>query len=176
MQVLHKAWVCIGCRRQVIGEQGSINFSHFCSTGFILETIDHDQADEQSYQRYRRNQGTPPGAAFIVSAAQRGCVALALHCPLGPIALAANLQLDAVCYNAFIQEQSLGIHYNQGAELMDYVLNPEDFAFHSGYMLPPKKPGLGVEVNEALVIERSRNAPDWRNPVWRHADGAVAEW
>jgi galactonate dehydratase len=43
-------------------------------------------------------------------------------------------------------------------------------------MLPPKKPGLGVDVNEALVIERSKNAPDWRNPVWRHADGAVAEW
>ena len=43
-------------------------------------------------------------------------------------------------------------------------------------LLPPKKPGLGVEVNEALVIERSQNAPDWRNPVWRHADGAVAEW
>ena len=70
----------------------------------------------------------------------------------------------------------MGIHYNQGAELFDYVLNPEDFRFHDGYMLPPKKPGLGVEVNEAMVIERSRNAPDWRNPVWRHHDGSVAEW
>lgn len=37
-------------------------------------------------------------------------VALAPHCPLGPIALAASLQVDAICYNAFIQEQSLGIH------------------------------------------------------------------
>ena len=70
----------------------------------------------------------------------------------------------------------MGIHYNQGAELMDYVLNKDDFRFHDGYMLPPKKPGLGVEVNEAMVIERSRNAPDWRNPVWRHQDGSVAEW
>ena len=103
-------------------------------------------------------------------------VAVAPHCPLGPLALASCLHVDFVSRNAVFQEQSMGIHYNQGAELMDYVLNPEDFAFHSGYMLPPKKPGLGVEVNEALVIERSRNAPDWRNPVWRHADGAVAEW
>ena len=112
----------------------------------------------------------------IAAMAEAYDVGLAPHCPLGPLALAACLHVDFVAHNAVLQEQSMGIHYNQGAELMDYVLNPEDFAFHSGYMLPPRKPGLGVEVNEALVIERSRNAPDWRNPVWRHADGAVAEW
>src|SRR5207245_2885256 len=49
----------------------------------------------------------------IASMAEAYDVALALHCPLGPIALASCLQLDAVCYNACIQEQSLGIHYNQ---------------------------------------------------------------
>ncbi|MBJ4276950.1 galactonate dehydratase, partial [Salmonella enterica subsp. enterica serovar Rissen] len=26
------------------------------------------------------------------------------------------------------------------------------------------------------VIELSKSAPDWRNPLWRHADGSVAEW
>ena len=52
----------------------------------------------------------------------------------------------------------------------------EDFRFHDGHMLPPCKPGLGVEINEALVIERSASAVNWRNPVWRHADGSVAEW
>ncbi len=112
----------------------------------------------------------------IAAMAEAYDVGLAPHCPLGPLALAACLHVDFVAHNAVLQEQSMGIHYNQGAELMDYVSNPEDFAFHAGYMLPPRKPGLGVEVNEALVIERSRNAPDWRNPVWRHADGAVAEW
>ena len=35
---------------------------------------------------------------------------------------------------------------------------------------------LAGAVSEELVVERSKNAPDWRNPVWRHADGAVAEW
>lgn len=54
----------------------------------------------------------------IASMAEAYDVALALHCPLGPIALAACLQLDAVCHNAFIQEQSLGIHYNQGNDLL----------------------------------------------------------
>ena len=112
----------------------------------------------------------------IASMAEAYDIALAPHCPLGPIALAACLHVDFVSWNAMLQEQSMGIHYNQGAELLDYVLNPEDLAFHDGHMLPPRKPGLGVEINEALVIERSANAPDWRNPVWRHADGAVAEW
>jgi galactonate dehydratase len=112
----------------------------------------------------------------IAAMAEAWDVALAPHCPLGPLALASCLHVDFVAHNAMLQEQSMGIHYNQGAELFDYVLNPEDFRFHDGYMLPPKKPGLGVEVNEAMVIERSRNAPDWRNPVWRHPDGSVAEW
>ena len=112
----------------------------------------------------------------IAAMAEAYDIGLAPHCPLGPLALASCLHVDFVSHNAVLQEQSMGIHYNQGAELMDYVLNKDDFCFHDGYMLPPTKPGLGVEVNEELVVERSRNAPDWRNPVWRHADGAVAEW
>ena len=112
----------------------------------------------------------------IAAMAEAYDVGFAPHCPLGPLALASCLHVDFVSRNAVLQEQSMGIHYNQGAELLDYVLNKEDFQFHDGYMLPPKKPGLGVEVNEELVIERSKTAADWRNPVWRHADGAVAEW
>jgi galactonate dehydratase len=60
----------------------------------------------------------------IANMAEAYDVALALHCPLGPIALAACLQLDAACYNAFIQEQSLGIHYNESNDLLDYVRDP----------------------------------------------------
>ncbi len=112
----------------------------------------------------------------IAAMAEAYEVALAPHCPLGPIALASCLHVDFVSRNAVLQEQSMGIHYNQGAELFDYVLNPEDFRFHDGYMLPPSKPGLGVEVNEELVIARSQEVVDWRTPTWRHDDGAVAEW
>jgi galactonate dehydratase len=36
--------------------------------------------------------------------------------------------------------------------------------------------GPGVEIDEERVIEASCQAPDWRNPVWRHAGGSVAEW
>ena len=45
-------------------------------------------------------------------------VALAPHCPLGPVALAACLQVDFVSWNAMLQEQSIGIHYNEGADLL----------------------------------------------------------
>jgi galactonate dehydratase len=103
-------------------------------------------------------------------------VALALHCPLGPIALAVNLQLDAGCYNAFIQEQSLGIHYNQGNDLLDYIKNPEVFDYADGYVKIPSGPGLGIEVNEDYVKERAAVGHRWRNPIWRHADGSFAEW
>jgi galactonate dehydratase len=112
----------------------------------------------------------------IAAMAEAYDVALALHCPLGPIALAANLQIDAGCYNAFIQEQSLGIHYNQANDLLDYVSNPEVFAYRDGMVAIPTGPGLGIEVNEAYVQSRVEEGHRWRNPVWRHADGSFAEW
>ncbi|PTL85730.1 galactonate dehydratase [Vitiosangium sp. GDMCC 1.1324] len=112
----------------------------------------------------------------IAAMAEAFDVALALHCPLGPIALAACLQLDAVAYNAFIQEQSLGIHYNETNDLLDYLTTPEAFAYQEGFVTIPRGPGLGIEVNETYVAERARIGHRWRNPVWRHADGSVAEW
>ncbi len=103
-------------------------------------------------------------------------VALAPHCPLGPIALAACLQVDAVCHNAFIQEQSLGIHYNQGGDLLDYLLPGHGFALEAGHLAIPQGPGLGIEVDEARVIEAAEVGHKWRAPVWRHKDGSIAEW
>lgn len=70
----------------------------------------------------------------------------------------------------------MGIHYNRGAELLDYVINKADFRVVDGYIQALTKPGLGVEVDEERVIHASLQAPDWHNPAWRHADGSVAEW
>ena len=112
----------------------------------------------------------------IAAMAEAHDVALAPHCPLGAVALASCLAVDFVSYNAVIQEQSMGIHYNQGAELLDYVINKEDFKLDQGYIRPLPKPGLGVEIDEEKVAFMSRTAPDWKNPLWRLADGTVAEW
>jgi galactonate dehydratase len=112
----------------------------------------------------------------IAAMAEAYDVALALHCPLGPIALAANLQLDAVCHNAFIQEQSLGIHYNAANDLLDYVSDRNVFSYDDGFVMIPNGPGLGITVNQDYVTERAAVGHRWRNPIWRHADGSVAEW
>jgi galactonate dehydratase len=103
-------------------------------------------------------------------------VSLAPHCPLGPIALASCLAVDFVSPNAVFQEQSVGIHYNEGLELTDYVLNKKDFRSSDGFLPPLPGPGLGVEIDKEFVIEQSRIEHDWKNPLWRHDDGTVAEW
>lgn len=113
----------------------------------------------------------------IAAMAESYDVALAPHCPLGPVALASCLCLDMVCYNAVLQEQSMGIHYNQGAELLTYVKNKEDFDMSDGYLHALTKPGLGVEVDEQRIIEASKECDvNWHNPVWRHEDNSIAEW
>ena len=103
-------------------------------------------------------------------------VALAPHCPLGPIALAASLQIDTICYNAFIQESSSGLHYNQGGDLLDYVVPDAGFDLKDGYLNISQLPGLGIEVNEEFVIEQAKTGHQWRAPEWRHKDGSIAEW
>jgi galactonate dehydratase len=103
-------------------------------------------------------------------------VQIAPHCPLGPVSLAASLQIAFSVPNFLIQEQSMGIHYNTGAELLDYVASPEVFRFDHGHFERPTRPGLGVEVDEKAVRAADGSAPDWRGPVWRHPDGSFAEW
>ena len=60
-------------------------------------------------------------ARKIAAMAEAFDVSVALHCPLGPIALAACLQVDFCTPNAFIQEQSAGIHYNQTYDPLKYL-------------------------------------------------------
>ncbi len=112
----------------------------------------------------------------IAAMAESFDVAVAPHCPLGPIALAASLQLDFCTPNAFIQEQSLGIHYNQGSDLLDYLAEPEVFEYKDGYVSRLTKPGLGIEIDEQKVRNMALQGHNWRNPVWRNEDGSVTEW
>jgi len=112
----------------------------------------------------------------IAAMAEAYDVAVAPHCPLGPIALAACLQLDFCTPNAFIQEQSLGIHYNKGSDLLDYLEDPDVFKYSKGYVNILKDPGLGIKINEEKVREMAKVGHNWRNPVWRSNDGVIAEW
>lgn len=103
-------------------------------------------------------------------------VQLAPHCPLGPIALAACLQVGFATPNYLIQEQSIGIHYNQGAEVLDYVVDKTPLKFVHGHFERLRGPGLGIEVDENAVREADKLGHAWRGPVWRHSDGSFAEW
>ncbi len=103
-------------------------------------------------------------------------VAVAPHCPLGPIALAACMQLAVGTPNFVIQEMSLGIHYNVDHDLLSYLRNPEVFDVRDGMVEALQGPGLGVEIDEALVREAAKDAATWRNPIWRGVDGCVREW
>ncbi|MFC7892218.1 enolase C-terminal domain-like protein [Streptomyces sp. NPDC057381] len=94
----------------------------------------------------------------------------------GPVSLASSLQIAFSTPNLLVQEQSIGIHYNRGAEVLDYVVDPEVFRFPDGCFPRPTGPGLGIEVDERAVRAADNSVPDWRGPVWRHPDGSFAEW
>lgn len=112
----------------------------------------------------------------IAAMAEAFDVAVAPHCPLGPIALASCVQLDACTPNVFIQEQSLGIHYNRGGDLLDYLADSSVFRYDKGFVSLPDQPGLGITVDERIIAERAEIGHSWKNPVWRNWDGTVAEW
>lgn len=112
----------------------------------------------------------------IASMAEIYGVGLAPHCPLGPIALAACLQVDFASPNALIQETSLGIHYNVGSDVLDYLVDTSVFRYADGFVDRLAGPGLGIEVDERAVAKAAEQGHRWHNPVWRNADGAFTEW
>ena len=120
--------------------------------------------------------GGIPEVRCIAAMAETHGVALAPHCPLGPIAFAASLQTDFATPNALIQETSLGIHYNAGNDLLGYLTDTSVFDFIDSHIARPTGPELGIEIDEAALREAAEAGQRWRNPVWRQADGSLAEW
>jgi galactonate dehydratase len=113
----------------------------------------------------------------IAAMAEAYDVAVAPHCPLGPLALGACLQIATCTPNHAIQEISLGIHYNTGGhDLLNFCLNKEALTPIEGYLPVPEGPGLGVDIDEPAVREADKDRHRWRNPVFRTKDGSFAEW
>ena len=141
------------------------DFKHLLSDGYV-DIIQPDVSHAGGILEVRK----------IAAMAEAYDVALAPHCPLGPIALAACLQVDACSPNAVIQEQSLGIHYNQGSDLLDYLADPAVCQYDAGFVMIPEAPGLGIEIDEEKVKAAAKVGHNWKNPIWRREDGTVAEW
>lgn len=102
---------------------------------------------------------------LIAGMAEAYYAAVAPHNPLGPISLAAGVQLAASIPNFVCQEQvSLG----EG-----YLKNP--FRVEEGFVRIPTAPGLGIELDEEQVAQKIGH--DWRNPETYHPDdGSVVDW
>lgn len=115
-------------------------------------------------------------ARKIAALAEVYGVQLAPHCPLGPIALAACLQLGFATPNYLIQEQSIGIHYNKDAEVLDYLVDTKPLQFVDGHIERLVGDGLGIDVDERAVRAADKRGHAWRGPIWRHSDGSFAEW
>ena len=71
---------------------------------------------------------------------------------------------------------SLGIHYNVGHDLLNFVTNKDALSPSDGNLPIPEGPGLGVDIDEAAVREAHKDRHRWRNPIWRQTDGSFAEW
>jgi len=102
---------------------------------------------------------------LIAGMAEAYYAAIAPHNPLGPISLAAGLQIAASIPNFLCQEQvSLGA---------GYIKNP--FKVENGYIPLPTAPGLGVELDENALADKIGH--NWRNPESYDADDAsVVDW
>ncbi|KAL9091782.1 MAG: hypothetical protein Q9159_001297 [Coniocarpon cinnabarinum] len=117
----------------------------------------------------------------IASMAEAYDVAVAPHCPLGPIALAASMAIAASTQNFVIQEMSRGIHYNTeaGTEELETYLTPscrDAFKVNEGFVSIMSKPGLGVDIDEAVVRRISADAHPWPLQGFDGPDGAIREW
>ncbi len=107
----------------------------------------------------------------IAAMAENYYMSVAPHNPLGPISLAACLQLDACIPNFLVQEHPVT---PDGAELGHGFLT-EPFVIKNGYIDTPTKPGLGVELDEKAMREREYDGK-WTTPRQYYEDGSIAEW
>ena len=116
----------------------------------------------------------------IATMAEAYDVALAPHCPIGPIALAACMQVALSTPNFVLQEMSLGIHYNveEGEEdLNTYLIDQSVFDIKDGYVDALTGHGLGIEVNEEVVRRMSNtDTAPWRTKQFHGPDGSIREW
>lgn len=102
---------------------------------------------------------------LIAGMAEAHYAAVAPHNPLGPISLAAGLQIAASIPNFLCQEQvSLGEGYLKAP-----------FKVENGYIPLPTGPGLGIELDEEALSDKIGH--DWKNPESYDADdGSVVDW
>lgn len=90
------------------------------------------------------------------------------HNPLGPVSAAACLHLDVATDNFAVQEGGL-----IGNKVMEDLF-PVQISYKEGYLLPPERPGLGIEFNEEAA---AKHPFQWKQgPRLRRDDGSFTNW
>ena len=103
---------------------------------------------------------------LIAGMAESYYAGIAPHCPLGVIAMASCLQLDASIPNFLAQEQG----YLGGGHIK------KPFVVEKGFIELPTGPGLGIELDEDAMA-KLRTTEDWKNPqTYDPDDGSVVDW
>jgi galactonate dehydratase len=115
----------------------------------------------------------------IAAMAETYDIAIAPHSAIGPLSLAASFQIDFAIPNALIQEQGIGYTQagldNEGADILDYVMDRSTFAYADGYLARPTRPGLGIDIDEDALVRNASRGDGWM-PRWAlHPDGSPAE-
>ncbi|WP_294178731.1 galactonate dehydratase [uncultured Schumannella sp.] len=101
---------------------------------------------------------------------------VAPHCPLGPVTLAACLQVDFAVPNFFAQEQVIDVH-NPSSAWLQILRNPEVLQLVDGHIPRLTGPGLGIDIDEDIVRSLVVDGPlEPGSPVWAYPDGSFAEW
>ncbi|MHB8902227.1 MAG: galactonate dehydratase [Thermoguttaceae bacterium] len=102
---------------------------------------------------------------IIAGMAEAWYAMIAPHNPLGPISLAAGIQLAAAIPNFLCQEQvSLGDGYLK-----------QPFQVENGYIPLPAGPGLGIELDDEALADKLDH--DWQNrESYDPDDGSVIDW
>ncbi|HYN89543.1 MAG TPA: mandelate racemase/muconate lactonizing enzyme family protein [Ardenticatenaceae bacterium] len=95
-------------------------------------------------------------------------IQLAPHNPLGPVSTAACLQLCLACSNFGVLEQPVA----PGTVLADVV--PAQPEWEDGYLLPPTRPGLGIEFDREAAKRHPFRMTE--PPHLRRLDGSVTNW
>ena len=107
----------------------------------------------------------------LAAMAEMYYMSVAPHNPLGPVSLAACMQLDACIPNFLVQEHpgnpddsDLGV---------GYITEP--FVIKDGYIDVPNKPGLGIELDEKALADKEYDGK-WTTPRLYFEDGSNADW
>lgn len=111
-------------------------------------------------------------ARKIAAMAETYYMQIAPHNPLGPISLAACLQLDTVVPNLLAQEHpGQPDHGDLGVGILKnpFVIEKD------GCIRVPEGPGLGIEVDEEK-LEALQFDGTWDTPRLLFEDGSVADW